>query len=99
MIPAENYDSGIEQVVSGDADVFFGDRSILLEVAAESGSAAELTIIDRLFTEDPLAFALQRNDDDFRLIVDRTLSRLFASGDAHLEGHPMSALALAIRLD
>jgi hypothetical protein len=25
--------------------------------------------------------------------------RLFASGDAHLEGHPMSALALAIRLD
>jgi polar amino acid transport system substrate-binding protein len=81
VIPVENYDSGIQEVVSGDADVFFGDRSILLDAAAESGSASELTVIDRLFTEDPLAFALQRNDDDFRLVVDRTLSGIFASGE------------------
>ena len=81
VIPVENYDSGIKEVVSGHADVFFGDRSILLDAAAESGSASELTVIDRLFTEDPLAFALQRNDDDFRLVVDRTLSRIFASGE------------------
>jgi polar amino acid transport system substrate-binding protein len=80
VMPVENYDSGIKEVVSGDADVFFGDRSILLDAAAESGSAGELTVIDRLFTEDPLAFALQKNDDDFRLVVDRTLSRIFASG-------------------
>jgi polar amino acid transport system substrate-binding protein len=81
VVPVENYDTGIEQVVSGDADVFFGDRSILLEAAAESRSTGELTVIDRLYTEDPLAFALQRNDDDFRLVVDRALSRIFASGE------------------
>jgi len=76
VVPVENYDAGIERVISGDSNVFFGERSILLETAAERSG---LTVLDRLFTYEPIALALQRNDDDFRLVVDRALSRAFGS--------------------
>lgn len=78
VVPVENYKAGIEGVVNGDSNVFFGERSILLETAAEHSG---LTVLDRLFTYEPIALALQRNDDDFRLVVDRALSRMLRSDD------------------
>jgi ABC-type amino acid transport substrate-binding protein len=68
-------------VANRDVDVFFGDRSILLEASAASPSASNLLVLDRMFTSEPVALALQRNDDDFRLVVDRALSRAFRSDD------------------
>ena len=38
-----------------------------------------MIVLDRQFTYEPLALALARGDEDFRLVVDRTLSRLFGS--------------------
>jgi polar amino acid transport system substrate-binding protein len=77
--PIENYEAGIKRVLDRESDVFFGDRPILLE-AAESGPAADqLIVLDRLFTHEPLALAVRRGDEDIRLTVDRTLSRLFRS--------------------
>ena len=43
--------------------------------------AGELLVVDRIFTREPLALALRRGDDAFRLVVDRSLSRLFRSKD------------------
>jgi polar amino acid transport system substrate-binding protein len=76
---ADGYEAGIQQVLDGTADVFFGDRPILLEAAAGGPSASELILLDRLFTHEPLALAIERGDEDLRLIVDRSLSRLFRS--------------------
>ena len=39
----------------------------------------ELVILDRLFTNEPAALALARGDEDFRLLVDRSLSQFYAS--------------------
>ena len=49
--------------------------------AAESPSTADLTVLDKLFTYEPVALTLGRNDDDFRLVVDRALSRAFKADD------------------
>jgi putrescine:ornithine antiporter len=68
-------------VLDRSADVFFGDRAILLDAVTRSPSASDLALLDRYFTYEPVALALQRNDDDFRLVVDRTLSRLFGSDE------------------
>ena len=38
-------------------------------------------MVYRLFTFEPLAFALARGDEDFRLVVDRALSRFYRSGN------------------
>ena len=43
--------------------------------------AGELLVIERNFTREPLALAMRRGDDPFRLLVDRGLSRLFRSKD------------------
>jgi polar amino acid transport system substrate-binding protein len=80
VVPVESYDAGIKRVLDRSTDVFFADRSILLDSAAESPSASDLVVLDRLFTYEPLALALELNDDAFRLVVDRKLSHLFRSG-------------------
>jgi polar amino acid transport system substrate-binding protein len=81
VVPVKSYDDGAVDVLDRTADVFFGDRSILVETAARSPSASDLMVLDRLFTSEPIALTLARNDDDFRLVVDRALSRFFPSAD------------------
>jgi ABC-type amino acid transport substrate-binding protein len=63
------------------AAAFFGDRPVLLDAAHSGPAAGELHVIDRIFTRQPMALAMQRGDDAFRLTVDRSLSRLFRSPD------------------
>ena len=77
--PAESYDAGVAKVVDGEADVLFGDRPILMEAVARSPSASSLKTLDELYTYELLALTLPRNDDDFRLAVDKGLSKTFRS--------------------
>ena len=79
--PATSYEDGIQRVLARRSDVFFGDRPILLDAATRSPAAAELIVLDRFYTVEPLALALRRGDEDFRLLVDRTLSALYRSGE------------------
>jgi putrescine:ornithine antiporter len=80
-VPVENYDAGIDQLLARKSDVFFGERTILVKLAARSPAARDLIVLNRLYTHEPLALGLARDDDEFRLVVDRTLSRLFASAE------------------
>ena len=81
VVPVADYDAGVRQVLDRKAAVFFGDRAILLEAAERSPSAGKLTVLERLFTHEPVALALARGDEDFRLLVDRTLSRVYTGGE------------------
>jgi ABC-type amino acid transport substrate-binding protein len=81
VAPVDGYDAGIGRVLDRSSDVFFGDRALLLEAARRNASAGNLVVLDRLYTNEPLALALARNDDDFRLVVDKTLSGLLVSKD------------------
>jgi len=83
VAPVEGYDAGIQDVLDRKADVFFGDRPILLEAAARSPSASYLVVLDRFFTVEPLALTLARGDEGLRLVVDRALSKLYRSDDFH----------------
>jgi len=81
VLTADSYEDGVKQVLDRSANVFFADRAILLDAAKRSASAGDLIVLDRHFTYEPIALALARNNDDFRLLVDRTLSGLFGSKD------------------
>jgi ABC-type amino acid transport substrate-binding protein len=76
VVPVDSYEAGIQRVLNGSSDVFFADRAILLDAAQRSSSE---DVLDRLFTYEPLAIGVRRGDDDFRLLVDQTLSRLYRS--------------------
>lgn len=75
----DSYGIGVTKVIRRDVDMLFGDRAVLLAQAKRSPDASKLRVLTRHFTYEPLALALARNDDDFRLAVDRGLSRFIAS--------------------
>ncbi len=83
VVPVASYDEGVKKILDRSANVFFGDRAILVEAARRSPSSRDLVVLDRHFTTEPVALVLPRGDDDLRLLVDGTLSRLFRSGDIH----------------
>jgi polar amino acid transport system substrate-binding protein len=78
VVPVTSFDSGVEGVLKRSADVFFGDRPILIEAAKRSGSK-DLVVLDRLFTREPLALVLARDDEELRLLVDTVLSKLYST--------------------
>lgn len=75
------YDAGIQALVDRRSDAFFGERAVLIDASRRHAAARDLQVIDRLFTFEPLALAFGRGDEAFRLLVDRTLSRTYGSGD------------------
>lgn len=81
IVPVPSYEVGVQRVLTRGSDAFFADRPILLDAMQRSKPAGELLMIDRLFTYEPLALALERGDEDFRLLVDRTLSDIYRSGE------------------
>jgi putrescine:ornithine antiporter len=83
IVPVKSYEEGVQRALNGSCNVFFADRSILLDEARRGPSASDLTVLKRQFTYAPLALALERNDADFRLVVDRALSQLFGSQNFH----------------
>jgi putrescine:ornithine antiporter len=80
VTPVKSYDAGVQQVMDRKANVFFGDRAILLDAAARHVPAGKLIVLDRYFTYESVALAMARGDEGFRLLVDRSLSRFYASG-------------------
>ena len=75
------YDAGLQSVVERRADALFGERGVLLDAATRHPRASDLAVVDRLFTYEPLALAFPRGDEELRLLVDRSLSRFYASGE------------------
>ena len=77
ILSVKDVDAGVQALVDGQAHAFFTDRALLLDAVARSKSPSDLLVIDRLYRRDVVALAVHRNDDDFRLAVDRALSRLY----------------------
>lgn len=86
VVTVDSYEAGIQSVVDGGASVFFGDRPMLMDAAATSPAAGELTVLEKHFTFEPIALSVPKNDDDFRLVVDQALSKYFQS-DAFLDAY------------
>ena len=81
VVPVKDTAEGLQLLAKHDADAFFADRALLLDATRNMKVPADVIVLDRLFRRDLVALAMRRNDDDFRLLVDRTLSRLYRSPD------------------
>ncbi len=75
-----DHGAGIQAVLDRRSDAFFAERAVLLDAARRHPSAHNLRVLDRLFTYEPLALPFERADEEFRQVVDRTLSGLYTSG-------------------
>ena len=81
IVDAPNYADGLKSVVDRRSNGFFGDRAILLDAVVHDSAFHDLAVVDRLFTLEPVALALPRGDDDFRLLVDQALGQRLRTAD------------------
>jgi ABC-type amino acid transport substrate-binding protein len=70
---------GLAALESHEIDAYFGDRALLVGLLDKARDASRLVVGSRLFTREPYGIAMTRGDSALRLLVDRTLSRFFAS--------------------
>jgi ABC-type amino acid transport substrate-binding protein len=81
VIPVDSHEDGLAKVEAGEITAYFADQAILIFLAMQSDAPEKLKVGERQFTLEPYALGLQRGDDDFRLAVDTSLSRLYRSGE------------------
>ena len=74
--PAE----AILSVSTGRTDAFAGDDVALAALMHSNPLAAKLKVVGRPFISNAIGLMLRRNDSQFRLLVDTTISRLIETG-------------------
>lgn len=80
VVEVDSHGAGVDMVAQGKADAFFADRSVLAQEVSARGDG-DLVLLDRYFNFQALAIAMERGDEDMRLVVDTALSRLYRSDD------------------
>ncbi|MCF4998428.1 transporter substrate-binding domain-containing protein [Pseudomonas syringae] len=81
LVTVENIEEGLKLVAEGKADTFFAERMMLQNRLSTNDSAANLLLLDRIFEYAPTAMAVDRDDENFRLLVDTALSEMYRSGE------------------
>ena len=77
----DTHEDGLKALEEHKIDAYFGDRVLLMNLAKRARDPSSLEVGDRLFTHEPYAIALRRDDADFRLLVDRALTDFYLSDD------------------
>ncbi len=81
VAPAKTHEEGLAMLDDGKVAAYFADRAILVFLAQQSAAPGKLLLADNYLTVEPYALALPHGDEDFRLAVDRALSRIYSSGE------------------
>jgi len=81
MVKVKEHADGIAALEQGTADAYASDMVILLGLALTSKDPTKLAVANAYFSYEPYGLMLRRGDPDFRLAVNRVLSRLYRSGE------------------
>jgi len=80
LIKVEDHDDAIKALVEKTATAYAADRTVLVTTAIVRGEGRQFELGDVQFSYEPYGLAMRR-DADFRLAVDRSLARLYRSGE------------------
>jgi len=70
---------GIDALKGKQIDAFSSDQVVLIGLALKEHDPSNFAIDSNVFSFEPYALALRRNDSDFRLVADREISNLCRS--------------------
>jgi len=70
----------IEALRKKKIDAFSSDQIVLIGLALKEHDPMNFVIKSDVFSFEPFALAVRRNDADFRLVADRVISELYRSG-------------------
>lgn len=79
VVPVRDHRAGIGLLEEDKVDAYFADRAIIAAILYE-GNRPGFALSKQYFSYETHGLALPRGDDAFRLLVDRTLARLYRSG-------------------
>jgi polar amino acid transport system substrate-binding protein/glutamate/aspartate transport system substrate-binding protein len=79
VVEVDDHAEGIDKLASGVIAAYFGDRAILSHLLSSEHAAAGVKLSDVLLSYEPYALAMEKGDDEFRLAVDRAISRIYRS--------------------
>ena len=71
---------GVRALENMEIDAYFADQSILASLRLTSPVAASLKMSNEILTMEKHGLAMARGDTEFRLMVDKALSRMYARG-------------------
>ena len=81
VVVAGSHEDGLKMLEDGAIAAYFADRAILAGLASKSKDKDKLRLATDYLSLEPYALALPRGDSDFRLAVDRALSKVYKSGE------------------
>ena len=79
VVPVGDHRTGFDMLAEDKLDAYFADRGIILAILQEGGRPG-FEVSRQYFSYETYALALPRDDGAFRLLVDRTLARLYRTG-------------------
>jgi glutamate/aspartate transport system substrate-binding protein len=83
LIRVREHSDGLAALESGAADAYASDRVILIGLALTSQDPKRLRLAEQYLSYEPYGLMFRRGDADFRLAVNRVLSRLYRSGQIY----------------
>ena len=79
VVKVKDHAEGMSAVESGKADAYASDRGILIGLAVTSSDVKKYGLASVVFSYEPYAFPVRRNDSAFRLVANRALADLYRS--------------------
>jgi glutamate/aspartate transport system substrate-binding protein len=79
-VAVKDHAEGLALLEAGKVEAYASDRVILIGLALSSSDPKRFAVGTILFSYEPHAFMVRRNDAAFRLVVNRALADLYRSG-------------------
>jgi ABC-type amino acid transport substrate-binding protein len=80
IVPVGSAVEGMDALDKGEVDAFSSDQVVLIGQALARRTDKKYFLSQEMFSFEPFALAVARNDADFRLVADRALSQLYRGG-------------------
>lgn len=77
IVLLDDHEKGLAALEAGKIDAYFADRILLLGLARKASDPSKLKLSGRFYSYEPYALMVRRGDDDFRLVADSALARLY----------------------
>ncbi len=82
-VKLRDHAEGLVAVMEGKVDAYASDRVILVGLVLGSGNQKSLRLSEDMYSYEPYALMLRKNDPAFRLAVNRELARLYRSEEIY----------------
>jgi len=80
VILVDTDSEGIRQLDAGKVQAFASDQVVLIGQIVNSGDPESYVLSEDIFSFEPYGLSLRRNDADFRLLANRSLSQIYRTG-------------------